>query len=263
MQNRLLAAYDAELRGEAELHGATDTDSHGPLWWGRYGEHGMVSYEHEALVGAPVDELIKAAISHFREETEVVDFEWKSRGHDEPADLGARLVAHGLVPDEVETVMIGEAALLTAAVDLPPAVTVRRAGEGADLLEDVRRSQEMQDAVFGRPSGQSAEELAAFCATPDGHHQIWLAEAAGQVVCAGRVVVVEGTEFAGLWGGATRAEWRGHGIYRALTAARARSALDLGVRYLHSDCSSMSRPILERSGLIAVTTTTPYVWTRR
>jgi hypothetical protein len=35
------------------------------------------------------------------------------------------------------------------------------------------------------------------------------------------------------------------------------------VFYLHSDSSPMSRPILERSGLIAVSTTTPYNWRRR
>ena len=63
-------------------------------------------------------------------------------------------------------------------------------------------------------------------------------------------------------GGATDPDWRGRGLYRALTAARARSALARGVRYLHSDCTEMSRPILERAGLVAVTTTTPYVWHR-
>jgi GNAT superfamily N-acetyltransferase len=82
------------------------------------------------------------------------------------------------------------------------------------------------------------------------------------VVSAGRLDFVEGTDFAGLWGGATLPEWRGHGIYRALTAARARAALAEGVRFLQSDCSPMSRPILERSGLVAVTTSTPYVWHR-
>ncbi|MFZ2503917.1 MAG: GNAT family N-acetyltransferase [Nocardioides sp.] len=253
----LLAAYDAELRGEHELRGATDVSAHGPLWWGRYGAHGMVSYERDADVG---DELIAAAIAHFRDETDVVDFEWKTRGHDDLPDLDVQLRSFGFVPDEVETVMIGEAELLAASVDLPDGITVRRAGTGADLLDDIRRAQAMQDSVFGRPSGQSAEELAALCAAED--HQIWLAEVGGQVVCAGRLVVVSGTDFAGLWGGATLAEWRGRGIYRALTAARARAALDLGVRYLHSDCSSMSRPILERSGLVAVTTTTAYVWQR-
>ena len=52
------------------------------------------------------------------------------------------------------------------------------------------------------------------------------------------------------------------GVYRALTAARARHALTLGRTLLHSDCSADSRPILARSGLTKVTTTTPYVWRR-
>ena len=46
------------------------------------------------------------------------------------------------------------------------------------------------------------------------------------------------------------------------TRNRARAALAEGVRYINSDCTVMSRPILERSGLVAVTTTTPYVWSR-
>ena len=58
-----------------------------------------------------------------------------------------------------------------------------------------------------------------------------------------------GTEFAGIWGGSTLPEFRGRGIYRALVAARARSAIARGVRFIHSDCTDMSRPILERSGL--------------
>ncbi|HVK35474.1 MAG TPA: GNAT family N-acetyltransferase, partial [Microlunatus sp.] len=57
-------------------------------------------------------------------------------------------------------------------------------------------------------------------------------------------------------------QWRRRGIYRALTAARAHSALALGKTLLHSDSTEFSRPILERSGLIKVTTTTPYEWRR-
>ena len=71
-----------------------------------------------------------------------------------------------------------------------------------------------------------------------------------------------GTEFAGIWGGATRPEWRGRGIYRALTAARARSALALGKRLMHSDSTEFSRPILERAGLVKVSATAPYMWRR-
>lgn len=91
--------------------------------------------------------------------------------------------------------------------------------------------------------------------------ELWIAVVDDEVISAGRLEPVAGTEFAGLWGGATLPEWRGRGIYRALTAERARSALARGVRYLHSDSTEFSRPILERSGLVKVSTTTPYVWT--
>jgi predicted GNAT family acetyltransferase len=79
-------------------------------------------------------------------------------------------------------------------------------------------------------------------------------------VSCGRLEPVAGTEFAGIWGGATRPAWRRRGIYRALTAARARSALALGKRLIHSDSTEGSRPILERAGLVKVSTTTPYEW---
>jgi GNAT superfamily N-acetyltransferase len=77
-----------------------------------------------------------------------------------------------------------------------------------------------------------------------------------------RLEPVAGTEFAGIWGGATREEWRGRGIYRALTAARARSAIERGRSLIHSDSTEYSRPILERSGFVRVSTTTPYRWRR-
>jgi ribosomal protein S18 acetylase RimI-like enzyme len=84
----------------------------------------------------------------------------------------------------------------------------------------------------------------------------------GEIVCTGRLSPVEGTEFAGIWGGATREDHRRRGIYRALTAARAKSAVARGVRYINSDSTEYSRPILERSGFLRVSTTTPYEWHR-
>jgi hypothetical protein len=120
----------------------------------------------------------------------------------------------------------------------------------------------MQDEVFGGPVGDDrANTVSRRLAGNDGM-ELWVAEAQGRIVSAGRLQPVPGTNFAGIWGGATRAEWRGRGIYRALTAARARSALGMGKRLIHSDSTEYSRPILERSGLVKVSTTTPYHWQR-
>ena len=72
-----------------------------------------------------------------------------------------------------------------------------------------------------------AEALLRRLSRDDGM-ELWVAEADDQVVSAGRLEPVAGTDFAGIWGGSTLKEWRGRGIYRAMTAARARSALRIG-----------------------------------
>ena len=258
----LLEAYDAQLRREAEVLTATDVSFDGPLVRGRFERGGFVSYRDlDGLTGDALDELINRTVAHFRDETDVDEFEWKTRGHDAPADLAERLVAAGLQPEPEETVMIGEAVALAVPVEVPAEVSLRRLDPSATSFpDDAHRMAAMQAAAFG--DGPSGDDLIKRLVHPDGLAEAWVAEVDGEVVCAGRLEVVPGTEFAGLWGGATLEQWRGRGIYRALVAARAFSAIDRGVRYLQSDCTEMSRPILERSGLSRVTTTTPFVWQR-
>lgn len=261
--DELLRAYDEELREEGELTGATDIERHGPLLWGHFPHRGFVTYRDLGDTSSEdLDRLIAETVAHYRDHTSYAEFEWKSRGHDRPGDLGERLVAAGLVAEEIETVMVGETAALAVDVDLPPGVVVRRAGDGHDAVDDVSRMLAMQESVFGAGRGPRLEDVLAGLADADGGDEYWLAETDETVVSAGRLSPVPATSFAGLWGGATLPAWRGRGVYRALTAARARSALVRGIAYLHSDCTEMSRPILERSGLLAVTTTTPYVWQR-
>ncbi|MDZ5661007.1 GNAT family N-acetyltransferase [Nocardioides sp. S-58] len=261
----LLAAYDEQLRTDAEMNRAIDVQREGPLHWGVFDHGGFVSYRDlGGLDGADLDALVERTVAHYRDDTDVDSFEWKSRGHDLPADLGERLVAHGLVAEPAETVMIGEASLL--AVDVPLAdtpegpVVVRRIEPGPDAADDLTRMLAAQESVFGTGRGPSlASSLAEL---EGGDSEFWVAEVGGRIVSGGRLTPVPGTDFAGVWGGSTLPEFRGRGIYRALVAARARSAVARGIRLIHSDCTDMSRPILERSGLRAVTTTTPYVWER-
>jgi len=264
--DELLAAYDDQLRTDAEMARAIEVTRVGPLLCAIFDHGGFVSYRDlGGIEGDELDALIERVVAHYRDDTDVDSFEWKSRGHDLPADLGERLVAHGLVAEPVETVMIGEASLL--AVDVPleetpdGPVVVRRIVPGPSAADDVSRMLEAQESVFGTGRGPSvASSLAELESDAS---EFWIAEVGGRVVSGGRLTPVEGTEFAGVWGGSTLPGFRGRGIYRALVSARASSALDRGVRFIHSDCTDMSRPILERSGLRAVTTTTPYVWTRQ
>ena len=199
-----------------------------------------------------------AAVAHYRglDGDDGVDkFEWKSRGHDHAPGLHEALLEHGFEVEEPESIMMGDARGLAVDVDLPDGVTLRRITEEPD----VRAMVAMQDEVFDDEDSGQADAVLRRLALDDGM-ELWVAEAEGRIVSAGRLEPVAGTEVAGIWGGATRPEWRGKGIYRALTAARARAALDRGCTLLHSDSTEFSRPILERSGLIKVSTTTPYTW---
>ncbi|WP_221091225.1 GNAT family N-acetyltransferase [Deinococcus aquaedulcis] len=257
----LLDAYDAQLREEAEMGSATEVDRYGPLWRGKFGARGFVSYRDlGGLSGAALDDLIAQTIDHYARDERVTSFEWKTRGHDVPADLPERLLAHGFQAEEAETVMLGEAQRLAVDVPLAPGVQLRRIDDQADPLPDLRRAAAVQERAFGFPFG--VDDFVQRLESKRGLIEIWVAEVQGEVVCTGRLEVVPGTDFAGIWGGGTVPQWRGQGIYRALTAERAKSAVARGVRFLHSDSTAFSRPILQRSGLLPVTTTTPYIWSR-
>ncbi|WP_425955369.1 GNAT family N-acetyltransferase [Xylanimonas sp. McL0601] len=260
----LLAAYDAQLRSDAETPGALAVEPLGPVRIATFAEgRGFVSYRSLDDDGAPADAdrvraLVAAVAQHLRDDAAITEAEWKTRAHDDAPGLYEALVQHGFEAEEPESIMIGDAHLLAVDVPLPDGVTLRRITAEAD----VRAMAAMCDEVFGEPrSDRHAEDLLRRQAH-DPSMEMWVAEAGGEIVSAGRLEPVPGTEFAGIWGGATRPEWRGRGIYRALTAARARSALALGKRYLQSDSTEFSRPILERSGLVKVSETTPYVWRR-
>ncbi len=253
MTNDLLAAYDRSLRAESEMHGATQVTRIGPLWLGTFpGGRGLISYSDLAGANsAAIRALVARAVEYLELHPEIVEVEWKTRGHDHAPGLDEALREHGFEPGPVESVMVGQAASLAVEVPLPDGVVLRR----ITAEDDIRRMAKMQAEVFG--SSVPIEGLLAAAASDRGD-EFWIAEAAGEVVSAGRMIPVAGTEFAGIWGGATHPAWRGHGIYRALTAARARSALRAGKTLIHSDSTPYSRPILERYGFTHITDTTPY-----
>lgn len=258
----LLAAYDAQLRTEAETRGASTVERLGPLHLAVFpGRGGFVTYRDlGGADAAEVGRLVAAARAWSEERADVLEVEWKTRGHDRAPGLHEHLLEHGFVPDDPETVMVGEARLLVADVPLPPGVEVRRVTDE----EEVRAMHRATAEAFG-DGPEEAERMAASALrslrAQDGT-ELWVAVADGGIVSTGRLEPVQGTAFAGLWGGATLAGWRGRGLYRALVAARARSALEGGSTLVVSDCTEDSRPILERSGLVPVTTTTPYTWRR-
>jgi ribosomal protein S18 acetylase RimI-like enzyme len=214
---------------------------------------GFVTYRD--LDGLEVDEAIVRTIRAYAERGE--SFEWKHHGHDRPDDLPERLREAGFEPEERETVVIARVADIAGDVALPDGVALREVGERAEF----DRIGEMQADVWGeRDYGWLSEMLEGERIAAPEAIAIFVAEAGEEVVSAAWVRFQRGTDFATLWGGATRKEWRGRGIYKALVRHRANLAAERGFTYLEVDASDDSRPILERLGFVAVTTTTPYVW---
>jgi hypothetical protein len=256
----LLRAYDEQLRTDAETPSAISVDRHGPLRLVTFGGgRGFVTYRDlDGADSQTIRRWIPEVLDHYGADPQISQVEWKTRGHDHAPGLHDALLENGFIPDEPETIMIGAARELAATVPLPEGVTLRLVSGEAD----VRAMNRMQADVFGDPfSDATSDALLQRLSAGDGM-ELWIAEIEGHIVSAGRLEPVPGTDFAGIWGGATREQWRGRGIYRALTAARARSAIRMGKTLINSDSTEYSRPILERSGLIKVSTTTPYRWRR-
>ncbi|MFJ1735237.1 GNAT family N-acetyltransferase [Streptomyces sp. NPDC088254] len=252
-----LALYDRDMRegarpdspdarveraGRVVRQIASAAGWNGVLWSGL---DGMAAADVDAAIAEQIDCF--AGLGH--------EFEWKLYAHDRPADLGRRLAAAGFTAEPEETLMIAETdTQLTAAV--PPEgmrivpVTDRA---GVDLMV------EANEKAFGRDGSWLRDRmLARLDIAPDETVAV-VALAGDEPVSSARMELIPGTGFAGLWGGGTAPAWRGRGVYRALVAHRARIAADRGYRYLQVDASDQSRPILERLGFAALTTTTPYV----
>jgi GNAT superfamily N-acetyltransferase len=252
----LLAAYDRQVRVWFPDWAKVQRD--GPLLRAReLDETDFITYpDLGGLTGADLDALI----ARQRGDRQV---EWKLHGHDQPADLGDRLRAAGFEPGERETVVIGPVASIAAALPVPPdGVRLREVTARADLDRATRDRPELAEALARElaedPTGLTV--VIAETTTP-------AAETAAPAVDAGELVgsswvrFLPGTGFATLWGGWTHPDWRGRGIYRAMVAYRARLAQARGFTLLQVDALDTSRPILERLGFVAVTTTTPYVYT--
>ncbi|MGC3860047.1 GNAT family N-acetyltransferase [Micromonospora chersina] len=253
-------AYDTQIRPEIPdpLPAGVTVERDGPLVRILGLDHrGFITYRTlDGLAGADLDALIARQVEFFRARGEGV--EWKLNGHDVPADLGDRLRAAGFVPEDLETVVVGPVAALAAAVPvLPEGVRLRE----VTSREDLERIAAMEEAVWNEDRSHLVTGLAKEIEADPQSITIVVAEAGDTVVSAGWVRYLRNTGFATLWGGSTLPEWRRKGVYRALVAYRARLAEQRGKTLVQVDCSPDSRPILERLGLVAVTTTTPYVYT--
>jgi hypothetical protein len=253
----VLGAYD-ELRGSMPLvPPGVRVERDGPLVRTLGWPHGgFVEYRDLAgLEGAALDDLIARQVRIFAARRE--PFEWKLHGHDRPADLPDRLRAAGFVADPLETVLVAATSAVAADPVVPRGLVLREATEQADF----DRVAALESRIWGHGQTLGLGALLARRRAFDPHSlSVYVAEADGELVSAAWVRFRGDATFALLQGGATLREWRRRGIYRALVAKRAAQAAGRSFPYLLVDASDDSRPILERLGFAAITTTTPFRW---
>ncbi|MGW7005817.1 GNAT family N-acetyltransferase [Streptomyces sp. NPDC054933] len=252
----VLATFDQQMRQGARADGpgarvervgsvvrqvGTEQDWNGILW--------------SDLNEESADAAIAAQVAHFTSLGHS-EFEWKLYAHDRPADLAERLRAAGFTPGPEETLMVAQISDLPTEVDPPEGIHLRTVTDpaGVDLVVDVH------ERVFGTDGSRLRHRLLAQLAEAPDTVTAVIAMAGDQPVCAARLELHPGTDFASLWGGGTLPTWRGKGIYRALIAFRASIATERGYRYLQVDASDQSQPILGRLGFVGVSTTTPYLY---
>ncbi len=256
----LLAVYDAQFR--ARLSGgpiapgeAMELDGPVIRFLGGAGRGIVLSRDLGGLEGPALDALIARQVAVFADRGEA--FEWRTHGHDRFADLPDRLRAAGFVAQDTGTVMVGRVDDIAAEPRLPDGVGLRE----VTSRREFERIAKLEAAIWGEDLDWLPDMLEGEQMADPERLVVTIAEAGDQVVCAAWIRFHRGTEFATLLGGATLAEWRRRGIYRATVAYRANVAATRRFRSLDVDASDESRPILERLGLVPVTTATAYIWT--
>lgn len=189
--NEFLLAYDKQLRTDAETPSAIAQARLGPLRLVTFARgRGFVTYpaprgdDAEAMA-----QLVRPTVCHYGQIPEITRVEWKTRGHDRVVGLHEALMDNAFKPDEQESIMIGRAHLLDVEVPLPTGVTLRKVKHEAD----VRAMTAMEDLAFGSDMCDAmTQALLRRLALNDGM-ELWVAEADGQIIGAGRVEPVAGT----------------------------------------------------------------------
>lgn len=216
-----------------------------------FGE-GIISYSQ--LNEANAEDAIREQIRYF--EGIGQSFEWKLFDYDHPPDLKERLISHGFVIEDAEAVMALDLEAAPEILWQPIRQHVQKITD-PEKLADVQTIEQQvwnEDAAWvlhllGEPLEKHPEQVSVYVGYID-----------DQPASAAWIFFSQHSQFASLWGGATRLEYRKRGLFTALLAARAQEAKARQVRFLTVDAMPMSRPILEKLGFETLAYSYPCKW---
>lgn len=215
---------------------------------------GEGSVIYSQLTETDANEVIREQVSYFKGIGQ--GFEWKLYDYDQPADLKARLTAHGFIVEEEEAVMVLDLDEAPTALWQPVLHDVQRIKDPGKLSDVQRIEQDVWNEDFCGLMQYLGESLSQY---PD-QMSVYMAYADGQPASAAWIYFPAHSQFASLWGGSTIERFRKQGLFTALLNIRAQEAKSRGVRYLTVDASPMSRPILEKFGFALIAYSYPCKW---
>ncbi len=206
------------------------------------------------LTADNADRVIQEQVDWYKNEVDGYGLEWKTYDHDSPPDLKQRLVKYGFEADEAEALLFIDLEDCPQVYLQPVTADVRRVTNVAKIGEVTAVQSQVHAADFAWLEKELREN---FIKHPD-FLSIYIAYVDDKPACAAWISYPQGSQFAGLWGGATLPEFRKMGLYTAVVAARAQEAIKRGYRFLTVDASDMSSPILQKRGFQLLTYTTPF-----
>jgi len=251
-QSEILAHLDEERRGLVRDGEVLESRPGTTRLRAADGSNCAISYS--ALNAEIADSAIAREIEHHRRLA--APFEWKLYSHDGPVDLLDRLQRHGFEIGPMEAVLVYDLAHPAEWITRNDANVVQR----IDRIADVEVFRKVAEQVFQKNYAFTASQLSTAVTAGSTQHRGYIAYAADHPASIGRLYTHPKSRFGGLYGGGTLPAFRGHGLYRAVVAARARDAIAFGARYLIVDALPTSRPILERLGFVWVADTWPCEW---
>ncbi len=256
--NDILALFDAQERRTAVPPMYIREESDGVVRYVSRQPERLSLVAYSDLTAVTADAAIQAQIDRFRALNRP-RFEWPVYDHDTPPDLKARLIAHGFAANELETLLVLETADLPD--DFPEAwsVDVRRLTTVYEIADVVGVLTAVWDGDFTWLTTQLTDYLT--------NHPRFISLYAAYVnddpaSCAWSYFPA-GSQFVGLWGGATLPAFRGWGLYSALVAARAAEARQRGARFLWVNANDNSRPILQKHGFQLLAVKQGFDWDER
>ena len=227
----------------------------------RYSDSAIVSPMFNGVIRTSLpperaDAVIAETLGYFAARERPLAFWWVGPSS-QPADLGARLLARGLIAFDVDAPsMAADLHALPAAVPAPGGFTIERVRDEAGA----RAWAETFNAVYDTPAwaGQAWAEALARQGAERAPFRLYLGRLQGRPVATSMLACAAGV--AGVLGVGTLPEARGQGVGAAITLWPYLDARDDGYHVGVLFATELGRPVYRRLGFREVGAISRYLW---